>query len=105
MPNWEYKTFTEPIVGGKKNLYDVQGFPLAGGVPSTEGADLAHDIEAAVDRLLSRLSPDGWEPAEDIDANSLFLAKHVTVQYKSRMFGLDNIIATEVTIRFRRDRG
>lgn len=68
---WEYKEFSESLGGVK---YRSGGYPFHG-LPDTE---MRLPIEEAAQRILSRVTPDGWEPTEPLDAARLWDAQRVS---------------------------
>jgi hypothetical protein len=98
-PRWEYQVFTKPVSARE---YEITSVPFDSGVPTTDGGNIAQEIERAVSLLLDRVSLEGWEPVEAVDSNSLWKAQHVTRRYKNKLLSMGVVIPTEVQIRCRR---
>lgn len=97
--HWEYHTFTESLNGAK---FTGISYPMDGGVASAKSGDIAGTIERVVNALVARLSAEGWEPDESINANTLWREQHVKWEVKGGNFTSLRIILESVSVRFRR---
>ena len=74
---WEYQTFSIPLGGA--TVRDTYGFRRDGGIPDSLQGEMTRLIEAAVERFLRHIAPQGWEPVEAITADALWRAGHVVI--------------------------
>ena len=80
---WEIKEFNEDISGHPTFMPNPQpGDGILDERAMVRG--MRSHIDAAVERLLSRLTNEGWEPTEPTDAGRLALANRVITQHVKR---------------------
>lgn len=97
--HWERRTFTESLNGA---TFKGISYPLDGGVASAKSGNIAGYIEGVVNALVARVSAEGWEPDESINANTLWKEQHVNWETKGGTFTELRIQLNGVSVRFRR---
>jgi hypothetical protein len=99
---WEYRTFTEGLVGGIfTGPIESIDWPFDGGAPRVDSEDVDGFIQRVVNQLVVRVSFEGWEPDESTNASSLWREQHVKWEYKGELFSW-RLTLTSVSVRFKR---
>jgi hypothetical protein len=70
--HWEYREFTVPL--SSLGEFRMSGWPVDGSIPYSGAIG---PINSAVQAFINRISTEGWEPTEPIDADRLYRARRL----------------------------